>query len=189
MFDTMIRLILTYGSDVWDLGKTGIDVVDKVFLNFARCTLSVKFTTCNAIVYGECGRYPLSVFLSYQCLNYVIHIDFLPCRVRKLSKSVFHTLNALQGFSIWVTKAYDLAQVYDIDMNASVALNSNHCVRNERNMYLCKIDTLTSMINYRLYKNEFRSECYLDYINVPKFRIPLSKIRASSHDLEIERGR
>ena len=43
--------------------------------------------------------------------------------------------------------------------------------------------------SYRLYKNEFSSECYLDYINVHKFRISLSKIRASSHDLQIERGR
>ena len=34
-----------------------------------------------------------------------------------------------------------------------------------------------------------RSERYLDYINVHKFRIPLSKIRVSSHDLEIECGR
>ena len=29
----------------------------------------------------------------------------------------------------------------------------------------------------------------VDYINVPKYRISITKIRASSHDLEIERGR
>ena len=43
--------------------------------------------------------------------------------------------------------------------------------------------------SYRLYKNEFHTECYLDYINVPKYRISITKIRASSHDMEIERGR
>ena len=66
----------------------------------------------------------------------------------KIVKSVFHTLNALHGQGLstwtWVTKAYDLAQVYDIDMNASVALTAK---RNERNMYLWKIGTPTSMIN------------------------------------------
>ena len=41
----------------------------------------------------------------------------------------------------------------------------------------------------RLYKTEFNTECYLDCINLPKYRIPVSKIRANSHDLEIERGR
>ena len=62
MFDTLIRPILTYGSDVWGLSKTGLDVglIDKVFLNFARCTLSVKATIFNSIVYGEYGRYVLS---------------------------------------------------------------------------------------------------------------------------------
>ena len=175
----MIRAILTYGSDVWDLGKTGIDVVHKVFLNFARCTLSVKSTTCNASVYDECGRYPLSVFWHINVLCY--SHQFWPCRVRKLSKSVFHTLNALQGFSTWVTKAYDLAQVYDIDMNASVALTAKQfkplCSEPTKYVFVQNWHTdlhdKPLLRSYRLYKNEFRSECYLDYINVPKFRISL----------------
>ena len=33
------------------------------------------------------------------------------------------------------------------------------------------------------------SLCYLDYIKVPKYRISITKTRASSHDLESERGR
>ena len=75
MFDTIMRPILTYGSDVWGLSKTGIDVVDKVFLNVARCTLIiVKATTCNTIVYGECGRYPLSVFCHIQNKDCVLGV-------------------------------------------------------------------------------------------------------------------
>ena len=42
---------------------------------------------------------------------------------------------------------------------------------------------------YSLYKMNFGTENYLNYISKPKFRIALSKLRASSHDLEIERGR
>ena len=87
MFDTMIRPILTYGSDVWGLSKSGIDVVDKVFLNFARCTLSVKSTTCNAIVYSECGGTHSVCFVI--SMSYVIYIDCWPCRVRKLSNRYF----------------------------------------------------------------------------------------------------
>ena len=40
-----------------------------------------------------------------------------------------------------------------------------------------------------LYKTNYGIENYLNYISKPKFRIALSKLRASSHDLEIERGR
>ena len=41
MFDTLVRPILTYGSDVWGMSKAGLDVSDKVFLHYARCTLGV----------------------------------------------------------------------------------------------------------------------------------------------------
>ena len=41
----------------------------------------------------------------------------------------------------------------------------------------------------RLYKSSFGTECYLKSINNPKLRVALSKFRASSNDLEIERGR
>ena len=39
------------------------------------------------------------------------------------------------------------------------------------------------------YKMNFGTECYLKHVSKPKFRITLSKARASSHDLEVERGR
>ena len=64
MFDTLVRPILTYGSDVWGMSKAGLDVLDKVFLHYARRTLGIKATTCNVITYGEWGKYPPSVFLS-----------------------------------------------------------------------------------------------------------------------------
>ena len=38
-------------------------------------------------------------------------------------------------------------------------------------------------------KTIFGTECYLKSISNPKLRIALSKLRTSSHDLEIERGR
>ena len=43
--------------------------------------------------------------------------------------------------------------------------------------------------SYRLYKRKFPPEYYLDCITLPKHRVSISKIRASSHDLEIECGR
>ena len=63
MFDTLVRPVLTYGSDVWGMSKSGQGALDKVFLHYARCTLGVKATTCNVIAYGECGKYPPSIFV------------------------------------------------------------------------------------------------------------------------------
>ena len=63
MFDTLVRPVITYGSDVWVMSKSGQGALDKVFLHYARCTLGVKATTCNVIVYGECGKYPPVFFV------------------------------------------------------------------------------------------------------------------------------
>ena len=70
MFDVLIRPILTYGSDVWGFNKTVANTLDKVFLNYNRFILQVKATTCNAIVYGECGKFPPSVYCHGNVLSY-----------------------------------------------------------------------------------------------------------------------
>ena len=72
MVDTLIRPILNYGSNVWGLSRTGLESLDKVFLNYVRCILCIKATTCNAIVYGECGRYPPSVTCHVNVLCFYI---------------------------------------------------------------------------------------------------------------------
>ena len=42
---------------------------------------------------------------------------------------------------------------------------------------------------YKLYKDKFKCEYYLDLVQNPKYRTALSKFRTSSHTLAIERGR
>ena len=96
---------------------------------------------------------------------------------------MFHTLDTLHGhgFTTWVTKASDLVQIYDIDMNACAALTAKQfkslCTERTKSVFaetwhteLCDKPLLRS---YRLYKNEFNAKCYLDNINVPKCHISI----------------
>ena len=123
IFDTLIRQILTYWNNVWGC-RTAIYVIYNVFLDSARYTLSVKAITYDAIVCDECGSYPLSIFCLINVLCYLHRLFTMPGD--KIIKSAFHTLNAMhgEGFSTRVTKAYDLAQAYDIDMNACLAVTA-----------------------------------------------------------------
>ena len=89
MFDVLIRPILTYGSDIWGFNKSATNALDKVALNYYRCVLSVKATTCNAIVYGECGRFPPHVYLYANVLSYYHRLLTMPAG--KIVKSVFDT--------------------------------------------------------------------------------------------------
>ena len=61
MFDTMIKQILTYSSDVWGINKKALHELDRVFLSYVRCVLCVKLTN-NVIVIGESGNFTPSLY-------------------------------------------------------------------------------------------------------------------------------
>ena len=148
MFDTLIRPILTCGSDAWGLSKARLDIVDKVFLNCARCTLNVKAITCNAIVYGECGRYPLSVFCHINVLCYLHRLLTMPGQ--RIVKPLFHTLDTLRGHG-FTTQRHTSRLRFMISIWMLVLCsqqnNLNHFALNARNLYLLKIGILNFAIN------------------------------------------
>ena len=100
IFATLVRPILTYGSDVWGISKKGLSQLDKVFLHFARCVLHVKSTTCNTIVYGECGQFPPSVFCQINTLCFLNRVE--NAQEGKIVK-LFYLKNCV-GWAIKVSK-------------------------------------------------------------------------------------
>ena len=52
-----------------------------------------------------------------------------------------------------------------------------------------KLKSTNRLITYARYKHEFAFESYLDFITEKKYKIVLTRIRLSSHELYIERGR
>ena len=137
MFDVLICPKLTYGSDIWGLNKSVTNTLDKVFLNYNRRTLHVKAMTCNAIVHGECGKFPPSVYfffffffftqciLPWKCVESLSSLTYMP--EGKVVKSVFDMLCNLnkQGFQTWTTRVCELARLYDIDINKTADLKSD----------------------------------------------------------------
>ena len=114
IFDTMIRPIITYGSDVWGLCKSGLHDLDKLFLNYIRCVLCIKATTSNIIVYGECGKFPPSIYCHANVLCYLHRL--LTMRHGSTVKSVFNVLCNLndQGFQTWsIWPGHDIPNWYE----------------------------------------------------------------------------
>ena len=58
MYETLIRPILVYGSDVWGSQPQGTLAVDKVLFWYMRCILQVKSTTSNIMVVGKVVKFP-----------------------------------------------------------------------------------------------------------------------------------
>ena len=61
LFDTILKPILLYGCEIG--GFSNLDTIERLHLKFCKYVLCVCKSTPNFIVYGELGRYPLSISL------------------------------------------------------------------------------------------------------------------------------
>ena len=59
IFDTIVRPIMLYGSEVWGFEKN--DILDKLgqHLKKIQMILCLNKSTPNVMVYGESGRHPI----------------------------------------------------------------------------------------------------------------------------------
>jgi hypothetical protein len=68
LFDKVVKPIVLYGSEVW--GFRNYHMVEKVHLKFCKLSLNLKTSTANSLVYGELGRFPLSVDIKQRMTSY-----------------------------------------------------------------------------------------------------------------------
>ena len=193
-YKVLIQPILLYGSDIWGLSKVMCDSIDKVCLFFIRCVLRVKISTSKLMCYGELGITPPSILAKNNCLSF--HL-----RLRQLCPSNLENIALLDlldfrnvGFENVVSKIYNLANDYDINLECGSAFNAKALKYLIQSDYIdCwKNDVLhnnSSLRLYKLFKNEFVFEPYLKCVTNDKHRISLTKFRCSSHFLEVERAR
>ena len=196
LFDSMIKPILTYGSDVWGINKAGREAVDKVFLHFVRCTLGVKATTSNYIVYGESGTVPPSVYCTISALSFANRLHCM--NPNRIVKQVYDELSNLDnlGYSTWVTKINKLANTYLVNFGIEQKLFKIKCKESVIGKFIddwhaniADISKNPVLRTYALIKQEFVTEPYLYLVKNPKYRGAITRLRASSHILAIERGR
>ena len=57
LFDTLVKPVLLYGSEIW--AHEGTEILEKLHLRLCKYILLVNKTTCSNMVYGELGEYPL----------------------------------------------------------------------------------------------------------------------------------
>ena len=196
MFDTLVKPILTYGSDVWGHHKSMLNQIDKVYLRFARSSLAVKGTTSNVITIGECGSFPPSVSCKVAILNYHNRVANMPDTL--IAKQVYNELVNLHniGFKNWVTDVYDILLFYRLKVTSDhhkFKLNSKKTVKEQyiSTWYSELFNIMKNPIlrTYNIFKHQFGQEKYLSVVKELKYRRAIAKVRCSSHSLAIETGR
>ena len=198
LFETLVQPILLYGSDIWGSYTQCTKDIDTVFMWFIRGVLRIKPTTCNIITIGEAGMIPPSV----KCHeNVVLNFIRLNCMSKgSVVKSIFDELQSFHnvGIKCWYSGVLELGKTYGIDplsydYSESTKRNiktifRNHFIRNWKldiqNHYKYPILRI-----YNRIKHDFGYEQYMSLISNKKYRIAMTRFRASSHSLEVERGR
>ena len=128
---TIIRHITTCGCDVWGC-NLDLHYTDKVFLDFIKCVLRVKATTCNTIVYGENGRLPPPIFSYITALCFTYRLFTLLDTSVKSGYSELERLHH-EGFETWVSKVHEMAHIYGVRMSVNSLRPSDAHMRRKFN--------------------------------------------------------
>ena len=116
-FQSLVKPILTHGSDIWGIYKSYRDDADVMQRKFLKQVLGVKSSTRDPIVYGELGQFPISINILCHC--FLAFHRFQNMSETSLPKFVFDEMIRLDalGFHSWVTKVQNEANSLGIDFN------------------------------------------------------------------------
>ena len=90
LFDSCVAPILLYGCEVWSYENT--DIIEKVHTKFCKFIFGVSTFSHNMPIYGELGRYPLSITITQRII----------CYWTRILKSNQHKLNMVM-YDIYIT--------------------------------------------------------------------------------------
>ena len=215
IFDSLVKPIALYGSDVWfgykkcfynkslneifEMSFKGHNEFDKIHTRFCKSVLGAHSKTSNFAVYSELGQIPLVISIISSSINFWLHT------VSSNSDSIL--------FKAYLEQIYNSCEkspLLNFVKSALKELGFSHVWKNHGTfdhlslIYSIKMKLKDYYISfwekslksdegklrtYRLFKSEFGTETYLDVINDKKLRKNICCFRISAHRLHIERGR
>ena len=186
-----------YGSEVLFIGKEILDF-ETVHLSFLKDMLGVKQQTTSVTIYGDTRRYPPFLKQQILALKYWMRLISLPrsCYLR----IVYNSLVSLDfiGETNWCSHIRSLlfrTNHRDVWENHRVE-NANRLIKQVKSCLIntYKVDWSIKARNsiklrtYIKFKFEHSLEEYLFYIPDTRWMRALSRLRMSSHMLEIVQG-
>ena len=202
LFDTLIRPICTYGSEIWvsdyNIKESNIDIMpfEKIQNKFCKYVLNVNRKSSNLAVKCELGRKPILNFITYLALKYFNRLKQMSCD--RFLHEVFEVDKALfdEGHRSWFSFIDISVKKFKLDMdniNVNTILDSlNECCTQNINKKLKELSFKEHDNKLFLYSNIYQNFQIQDYLS---FNLPnsltnaITKLRISAHSLLIEKGR
>ena len=187
MFDTLLKPILTYGSEIW--GTANYDVIEKFYLKFLKQVLGVKATTNTCMIYAETGRHPMSIAVQKSVIKYWLKV--IQCEKKRLISIIYCKMK--ETMCSWVCHVKDILCKYgfaEVWENQEVDNESRFIKLFEQRC----ADTYAQSCHercrlYKELKENHDIEPYLRRNISYTIRITFTKMRLSSPKLLVERGR
>lgn len=168
LFDHTILPILTYGSEIWCFGD--LTMVEKVHTDFLKRILKVKSSTPNVMLYGDLGRFPISLSIKKRAIGFWYEIVSGENKLSSLLyKVVFHdyTHNIYNyKWLAFVKSIFDQCGLSYVWQNQffsgskTLLLNKLDAVLKSQFVQNWHADLYSSnkCLNYRMYKTEHKFE-------------------------------
>lgn len=214
LFDHTIKPILMYGSEIWGIYnptsskfRNGISFEkmyktiepEKLHVKFSKFVLGVNRKSTNFAVMSELGRYPFYLDIIKNMLKYWYRLENFD--QNSLLFDAFEcakVTNSAYGNNTWYSTIKHIAEFLDLPLSSSASMKESAFNRKlsktlkEQYLsewYLAKQSySIGKLDSYTKTKNNFGFENYLDSLSFP-YRRDLTRLRISSHRLNIEIGR
>ena len=196
LFDTRIQPMLLYSSEVW--GLNDCQTIENVHITGMKMFCNVSTKTPNIMLYGDCGRYPLSIGASvrvakYWCKLLKMEQNRYPAKVYKMM------LNDIENGNNWAFKLREFLIKYNFE-NVWLAqeVQNEHgfikelkkaLVDNYSENWMSQLHMSDRYILYRQIKQQLALEKYLMFLDKKIFRDVFIKFRMGVSELYIHKYR
>ena len=111
LFDSQIQPILIYGAEIWGLSPNQ-ETIERVHLFALKRFLGAHSKTPRHLVYGETGRFPLSVLTNVKCVKFWLRL--LRLDDVRISKKAYKMLVHLQeqNYVTWACGVRNVLYMY-----------------------------------------------------------------------------
>ena len=207
LMDSLVKPVATYGCAVWlpsanvykallslntevTIPKAAAkDALELTHLKILKWVLGVHKKTSNNFCYGDTGRLPWTLTVLPQCIRYYLRAS--TAVEGNVNTLLYHTFQEqkelnLSWYHTW-SSIISCSTIAKPDLSP-VQATYKHLHDTFINHWSSELLSQSKMSFYVGVKHEFREEQYLN-LSSRTHRINIAKLRASSHDLRIERGR
>ena len=197
LFDRTVLPILTYGCEIWGFEMN--DIITRLQLRFYKMMLKVRQSTPSLMVFGETGKFPVSVTIKSRMLSFWYSIA-TNHQTEKLSTLIYKCLLKMYESKTYANKYIKYIHNLLNEMGLSyvwlhqASLGANplwfkekvkRCLKDSfLQLWYMHVENDEMFLNYRMFKTSFCVDPY--YLLLPyKYMINILKFRITNNNLPV----